>query len=239
MSFKDFFSEKSSEYKKYRPDYPKALFKFLASLPGSRQLAWDCGTGSGQCAHGLSPFFTKIIATDGSKNQIQNAKQHPAIEYRVMLAESTDFPPDFFDLITVGQALHWFNVESFFTEAKRVLKRDGVLAVWSYNLLKVSDEIDPLIRDFYDNELEPYWPPERRHVEADYSTIQFPFHNQQSNLFKMRGNWSLEQLVGYISSWSAVKLHLTRNGHDAVNTFSDKLASKWGNGQHKKQLLGH
>lgn len=236
MSFKDFFSEKSSEYRKYRPDYPEELFEFLASLSGGRQLAWDCATGSGQCAHGLTPFFTKIIATDGSSNQIQNAKSHHAIEYKVMLAESTDFPSESFDLITVGQALHWLDTDAFFNEANRVLKADGILAVWSYNLLEVSAETDQVIRDFYENELASYWPPERKHVEANYSTIHFPFSNQQTHLFKMEKSWSLQQLLGYISSWSAVKMCLAGNGHNAVNAFSDRLAATWGNKEQKQTI---
>lgn len=236
MSFKDFFSGKSSEYRKYRPDYPEELFEFLASLSGGRQLAWDCATGSGQCAHGLTPFFTKIIATDGSSNQIQNAKSHHGIEYKVMLAEHTDFPSESIDLITVGQALHWFDTDAFFNEANRVLKADGILAVWSYNLLEVSANIDWVIRDFYDNELTPYWPPERKHVEANYSTIHFPFHNQQTHLFEMKKQWSLLQLLGYIFSWSAVKIYLAENGHNTISSFSDRLVSTWGNEAQKQTI---
>lgn len=237
MAFKDFFSEKSSEYKKYRPDYPEELFELLASLSGDRQLAWDCATGSGQCAQGLTTYFTHIIATDGSANQIANAEPHHAIEYRVLPAEHTDFPSESFDLITVGQALHWFDTEPFFKEANRVLKKDGILAVWTYNLLEISAEIDQVIRDFYTNELALYWPPERIHVEDNYSNIHFPYRNQETYLFEMEKSWSLQQLLGYICSWSAVKINVARNGDSAIRTFSDKLASVWGNKACKRRIV--
>lgn len=236
MAFKDFFSEKSSAYKKYRPDYPEELFTFLASLAGGREIAWDCATGSGQCAHGLTPFFEKIIATDGSANQIGNVTPHPAIEYRVMLAERTAFAPESFDLITVGQALHWFDTVAFFNEAKRVLKSSGVLAVWTYNLLEISGELDQVINDFYSKDLASYWPVERKHVEARYSTIDFPFQHTQPRLFRMEKHWSFQQLLGYILSWSAVKRYLCQHGERGIDLFSEKLAVAWGDREQKQTI---
>ena len=53
--FQDLFSRHSSSYSQFRPTYPKALYDFLAGLTPAHELAWDAGTGNGQCAVALGP----------------------------------------------------------------------------------------------------------------------------------------------------------------------------------------
>jgi len=134
-NFKDHFSEGSTEYSVYRPGYPKELFSYLSSISQSNERAWDCATGNGQSALAVSKHFDEVIATDASKNQIDNAVEEMGIIYRVEKAEKTSIDNESVDLITVAQALHWFNIEEFSNEALRVLKAKGVLAVWAYGLV--------------------------------------------------------------------------------------------------------
>ena len=160
IQFKDHFSAQAGAYVKYRPGYPNELFKHLASLAPARELAWDCATGTGQAALGLVNHFDKVIATDASAKQISNAIPHEKIDYRVAPAEHAPIADNAVDLVVVAQALHWFETASFFAETKRVLKDRGIIAVWSYNLLRASPEVDAIIDDFYENTLGEYWPPE-------------------------------------------------------------------------------
>jgi ubiquinone/menaquinone biosynthesis C-methylase UbiE len=149
VKFKDHFSGQAADYAKYRPDYPRELFAYLASLTPTRQWAWDCGTGNGQAAVGLAAFFDRVVATDASEKQILNAERNARIDYRVAPAGRSDLDSSSIDLVTVAQALHWFDLDAFYIEAKRVLKPRGALAAWCYNLLEIAPEIDAIVNRFY------------------------------------------------------------------------------------------
>ena len=127
MSFKDHFSKQAASYAKFRPRYPQKLFEYLGRIAPSRQLAWDCGTGNGQAAVGLASLFDRVMATDASEKQISNAQAHQRVNYRVAPSDESGIQSGTVDLITVTQALHWFDQNRFYTEARRVLKSDGVL----------------------------------------------------------------------------------------------------------------
>ncbi len=173
--FKDHFSDQSGDYLRYRPSYPDALFAYLAEISPTRHLAWDCATGSGQAAQGLSAHFEKVIATDASAAQIDSAIPTANVHYRVASAESSGLPDHSVDLVTVAQALHWLDLERFYDEVRRVLKPGGLLAVWSYNLLRTDSAIDAQVDAFYSRTVGPYWPPERRWIENGYRDLPFPF----------------------------------------------------------------
>lgn len=228
MSFKDHFSGHASDYARYRPQYPAAMFARLASFAPARELAWDCATGNGQAAVALAPHFARVIATDASAQQIENAQPNERVEYRVAPAESSGLEADTVDLISVAQALHWFDIRAFFAEAQRVMKTDGVLAVSAYNLLTVSPDIDALVNRFYFDTTGPFWPPERDIVEAGYRTIQFPFPELELPQFHMQTEWKLEQLLGYLRTWSATKKFIEKNGYDPVDSLGEELLPLWG-----------
>src|SRR5436190_20945613 len=117
---KDRFSGQAGSYAMFRPTYPAELYEFILRRVKGRQQVWDCATGNGQVARDLAPHFKEVHATDSSVNQIKNAVAQPNIFYSVAPAESTSFPDSSFDLITVGQALHWFNISKFYEEVNRV-----------------------------------------------------------------------------------------------------------------------
>lgn len=184
--FCDHFSGVSAGYAEFRPTYPDTLFRWLASVSPSRRVAWDCATGSGQAAPGLAAWFDRVMATDASSSQIGAATPHPRVEYRVASAESSGIRTRTVDLVTVAQALHWFNRERFFSKAGRVLVQDGVLAVWSYGRISLGDDhADEVVQDFYHGAAAPYWPPERSLVDSGYSSIRLPFEDLDVPDFEM------------------------------------------------------
>jgi len=235
--FKDHFSDQAEEYRTFRPSYPESLFKYLASIAPARDLAWDCATGTGQAALGLAGYFDNVIATDASEKQIANAVPHRKIDYRVAPAERTHIAEGSVDLITVAQALHWFELNAFFTESRRVLKENGIIAVWSYNLLKISTGIDAVIERFYHDVVGKCWPPERRLVEGGYKNIPFPFREIRSPRFNMIGDWPLDHLVGYLGTWSAVQKYKDANGDDPIKLIVDELKDAWGEPENKQKIL--
>jgi ubiquinone/menaquinone biosynthesis C-methylase UbiE len=236
FDFKDHFSNNSAQYGQYRPMYPKELFKYLALISPSNAKAWDCACGTGQSALGLSKYFTQVIATDASQNQIRKAVKKSTITYQISSAENSYIPNEEIDLVTVAQALHWFNIDSFFIEAHRVLKRNGILAVWTYNLLDINETLNLIIDELYSKILSQYWPIEREMVENGYCKINFPFSTVSTPIFRMQAKWNLVQLIGYLETWSAIKKYREENNHDAITKVFSKIKSFWGNPEEQKVI---
>ncbi len=212
------------------------MFRHLASLAPAHELAWDCATGNGQAAVALAPHFARVIATDASAQQIANTEPDERVEYRAAPAEASGLGSHSIDLISVAQALHWFDVPAFFAEADRVLKPGGVLAVSAYNLLTVAPEIDALVNRFYFETTGPFWPPEREIVEASYRTIDFPFPELELPPFQMQTQWEVDQLLGYLRTWSATKTCIAANGYDPVESFGEELRRLWDNGEATREV---
>jgi len=229
QTFHDHFSNVANRYADFRPHYPAALFDYLATLAPRSSLVWDCATGNGQASVDLAERFDRVVATDASREQIASAKPHPKIEYRVAPADYSGLPDESVGLITVAQALHWFDLERFYAEAKRVLQPGGVLAVWAYGINEVEgDAVNRLVQDFYSNIVGPYWPPERKLVEEGYRTIPFPFAEIAPPSFRMETRWTLEQLLGYFSTWSATNRFIKATGRNPLEPLSDVLVRSWG-----------
>jgi SAM-dependent methyltransferase len=225
--FKDLFSTQSTDYARFRPNYPDSLFRYLASLVEEKSLAWDCGTGNGQAAIKLANYFDQVIATDPSEKQLQNATQHLKIKYLVATAENPGIADNSVNLVTVAQALHWFKREDFYRQVKRVAKEGGILAVWCYGLARISPGIDRLIYELYESILGPYWEKERTLVDKRYQDIEFPFNELTPPEIEMTADWTLEHLLGYISTWSAVKAYIKQNNKNPLEALSLKLQNEW------------
>ena len=202
------------------------MFEYLGSVAPDRQLAWDCGTGNGQAAVGLASVFDRVIATDASEKQIANAQSHEIIEYRVAPAENSDIGSETIDLIMVAQALHWFDLERFYAEARRVLKPDGVLAASAYNLLHIEPAIDEVVNRYYGEVVGSFWPPERRLIEQ-FADLPFPFQEIDTPKFEMTALWDLDHLVGYLRTWSSTQRFIAAKGSDPLKEISDELGSAW------------
>lgn len=226
---KDNFSTQSSSYARYRPAYPQELYKFLKEKLTITETAWDCGTGNGQVAGELANFFQKVEATDISKQQLENAVKKPNIQYSVKRAEETNFPDNSFDLITVAQAVHWFNFKTFYNEVERVLKPNGIIAIIGYSLFKSNLETDKLIHKFYKDIIGPFWDEERRYLDEKYQTIPFPFQEIETPAFQQEYQWSFDHLIGYLETWSAVKHYEKEKGENPVNLIKNELKIAFGN----------
>ena len=226
-AFPDHFSSVAREYAASRPGYPDELFAWLASLAPGLGIAWDAGTGSGQAAIGLAGRFDHVIATDASAEQIAAAEPHARVEYRVAPAERSGLAAGSVDLAAAAQALHWFDIPAFHAEAARVLRPDGILAVWTYALPVFRDSaLDAELASFHD-QVRRWWPPERQLVDTGYRTIRFPFPDLIAPAFAMTADWDLEHFLAYLRTWSAVSRCRTSTGVDAVAAASG-LCAAWG-----------
>lgn len=229
MSFSNHFGSVSQAYAASRPCYPPQLFDWLAEQCPTHRLAWDCGTGSGQAALDLAQRFDQVMASDASAEQIAQAPRRDNIDYRVAPAEASGLPAASAELVTVAQALHWFDPDAFYAEVRRVLVPGGLIAAWSYGIVEVQGTTpNRLVQDFYHRIVGPYWPAERRHVETGYRELPFPFAPVAAPPFSMELDWSLDQLLDYLRSWSATARYRQAKGEDPVAALDRQLRPHWG-----------
>ncbi len=222
----DHFSALASRYAKYRPSYPRSLFQFLANTACPRTLAWDCACGNGQATNLLARHFEKVLATDVSAAQISRALPRANIEYRVESAEQSSIAAHSVNLITVAQAAHWLDIGRFNREVERVLASNGVVAWWTYGRLRINhDQLNAVVQNYYDDVIASFWPPQRHHVETQYAELSFPWQRIATPTFAMRESWSLAQLLGYLSSWSASARYAQHTGRDPVDEIAPALAA--------------
>ena len=233
----DHFSQVAGDYASFRPHYPPELFRWLASIAPGHDLAWDAGTGNGQAAVALAPYFSRVLATDFSAGQIENAIAHPKVEYRVATAEERVANDDSVDLVTVAQALHWFDIPAFFSQVRRVLVPAGAMVAWTYGVLHADQaDADQILNDFYYREVGPWWPANRRLVEEGYRSIAFPFSPIAAPAFDLTVSWSLPELTGYIGTWSSVSRYRRDRGDDPIPGLTRRLAEPWGNPLERRQI---
>ncbi len=232
--FKDHFSDASDAYRRYRPTYPKALFAWLADQAPGREHAWDCGTGSGQAALALAAHFRRVTATDASAQQIAQAPAGTDIDFRVAPAEHSGLEAESVDLVTVAQALHWFDIPAFFGEARRVLRPGGVIAAWTYQLVRVEPAVDAILTEFVEGTVGDYWPPERHLVNGGYAAIDFPFERIEPPAFDMAADWDLPTLAGYLRTLSSTKRFTAARGFDPVAALEARLAPFWTPGETRR-----
>ena len=225
---KDIFSTPSDLYAKFRPVYPDALYDFIFSLKPHYANAWDCGTGNGQVAAKLAERCHLVYASDISQKQLDNAIKKENIHYLLARAEETNLPESSIDLVTVGQAIHWFDFDAFYREVYRIAKPEAVIAVWCYNLPQLTPEIDAILFNFYNNTLDGSWDVERNYIDANYTTIPFPFNEiEEKPALSITTRWTLDQLIGYLNSWSAVQHYIEKNGHSPIPEVGRQFKEVW------------
>lgn len=232
---KDNFSKQADGYATFRPSYPREAFDFILSFVPDKNSAWDCGTGNGQLAAQLAEHFDKVYATDISEKQISKAPKKNNITYEVSSAEENKFTENQFDLITIAQAIHWFDFDRFYARVNSTLKNGGIIAAIGYNLPESNDDTNQLIRHLYADILGDYWDPERRYIDNEYKNIPFPFEEiPVSQKFAQKVMWTVEDLTGYLNTWSAVQHYLKANTENPVDAVFEDFKKAWGNEKKKE-----
>lgn len=229
MEYIKHFNQQTVNYLRFRPDYPDILYNFLTSLPKDKHCAWDCGTGNGQAALDLSKHFIQVIATDVNQAPLESAPKRQNIHYLCCSAEKAPIADQSIDLITIAQALHWFNFDLFYSEAKRVMKQSAWIAAWCYSLGQFNSNLDKPINKLYRKILgDRYWPAERHYIDDGYRTIPFPFLPIEAPTFFIEKEINFHELIGYLNTWSAVKEYELQNKRNPINLVAEELASFWG-----------
>ncbi|MEM6522963.1 MAG: class I SAM-dependent methyltransferase [Bacteroidota bacterium] len=224
---KDNFSKQAEGYSKFRPSYPQELYEYLIRRCSALDLAWDCGTGNGQVASVLAHRFGQVIATDISQAQLNLARKAENILYQLTAAEESGITSNSVNLITVAQAIHWFDFDAFYKEVVRVAEKDCLLAYWAYDLPRINTKIDRSVVHFHDKVIGPYWDLERGYWRKKYKNIQYPLRSFEKKTFTFRESWEFKNLQGYLNSWSGVQHYIDKNGQNPVFEALKPLQESW------------
>lgn len=227
-AIKDNFSVNAVDYATYRPTLPIEFYEFLYSKVNEFDTAWDCGAGNGQAALILAEKFKKVFGTDISEKQLTQAPKKENIHYLLERAEATTLSDNCVDLVTVAQAVHWFDFDAFNKEVLRVGKPNGIIALVTYYLLRINNDIDKLIDKLYWEITREYWDKERQYVDDKYMTIPFPYKEIKSPELSIMLEWNIEQVIGYLRTWSGVQHYIKQKSEDPILRIEPELRAAWG-----------
>jgi len=228
------FGNRAAAYASFRPQYPEALFDWLAATSPGHQRALDIACGNGQASRPLLGRFDQVLACDASPEQLRAAPDLAGVHCFAADASAQPLADGCLDLILVAQALHWFATPQFFAEVRRLLRRDGLFCAWCYGLLRIDEVLDAALDDFYRNTLGGYWPAGRASVDAGYRDIQPPFARIEVPGFAIELEWDLAQLVGYLGTWSAVQKLEQASGRDPLAELLPGLRQAWGDADSRR-----
>ncbi|KAL1195905.1 hypothetical protein V5N11_027763 [Cardamine amara subsp. amara] len=244
-------SEKEAKaYLDARPRYPMDWYKKIASRTQDHKFAWDVGTGNGQAAIGLVEHYENVVATDINEAQLKRAIKHSRISYHntpIIMSEDEMVAlvggENSVDLIVAAQALHFFNLTTFYNVAKRVLRKEGgLIAVWVYNDIIISPEIDPIMKRLVDSTL-PFRTPIMNLAFDGYKTLPFPFESigmgsegkpiTQDIPHKL----SLKGFIGFLKSWQPA-MKAKEKGVELINEdLITKFEKAWGDESQVKDIF--
>lgn len=227
MENRDTFGLDASGYRQFRPRYPEALFRYLATLAPDREWALDCGTGNGQAAVDLAAFFEHVAATDCSDAQLADAIHHPRVSYSVAPAEHLPFDASKFSLVTAAQAAHWFDLPAFYAELDRITKPGCIVAIWGYSYCRVAPDVDRIVRSELLVPIESFWAAGNKVISEEYRSIEFPFEELEWPGFTAGNPWTRFEYMQYLRTWSAVKKYAERHGADPVDALDRALDPIW------------
>lgn len=233
---RNWFDQGGQSYARFRPEYPQSLSAYLAAEAPGRKLAVDVGCGTGQLTVQLAAHFKRVVGTDPSSDQIANAVAHDHVRYLNAPAENIPLPDGSADLITAAQAAHWFDLPAFYGEAKRVGRKGSIVALISYGVMRLDGALQRRFDRFYRDEIGPYWPPERRLVDSGYRDLDFPFEELEPPRMSIDRSWRLAELLGYISTWSAVRRIREAGRDDVLSAFVRDFSDLWGDAEQERPV---
>src|SRR5690606_31956222 len=136
------------------------------------------------------------------------------------------------DLAVAAQAAHWFDWPRYLAEVERVTRPGALVALVAYAFMHVdgSPESDELVTAYYRDDVGPYWPQGREHIESGYGDLVWPWPEVPAAPIAMTASWTRDELLGYIATWSATVRHVNERGPAAYERLGAKLAAIWPDG---------
>nr|XP_018676477.1 PREDICTED: putative methyltransferase DDB_G0268948 isoform X2 [Musa acuminata subsp. malaccensis] len=189
----------------------------------------------------LARLYKRVVATDTSQEQLSFAPRLPNIDYRHTppTLSPTDLhqhvaPPSTVDLVCVAQALHWFDLPTFYDGVNSVLaKPGGVLAVWCYTEPRVDPAVDTVFWRLY-TESGRFWAAARQMVDDEYRSMLFPYDpvdgEESTGPFEFAAERAMDMgtYLTYIRSWSAYQTAKERGVELLTDEMVSDLEKAWG-----------
>lgn len=227
------FGAVASAYARHRLTYPPAFFDALAARLPPGAPVWDCACGTGQASVDLARRGLRVIATDASPSQLAEARLHPGVRYRQAPAEASGLEPGSVAAVLVAAAVHWFDVEAFNAEVRRVTRPGGLVAWIGYLPLSLAPAEAPhgavleALERFRTVRLAPWWAPACSWVESGYRGLPFPVEEEPfpRDLWIER-HWNLAALLAHLGTTSAVQ-RCRKAGDDPLPALAAELAGLW------------
>ena len=228
----NFFRGQAAVYRSARPEYPAELYAWLAAQAPARGLVWEAGAGSGQASVGLAEVFERVVATDVAAEQIERARTHPRVRYAVGPEADSGLGSGAAHAVVAATAAHWFDLDAFWAEARRVLAPGGLVAVWAYGGHRVEGACDGAIKEVtsrYASEvIGGFWSTKLDHIQSRYATIPFPFDPLSPPEFRARKRVDLAGYMAYLGSWSASQRYREAHGAEPLDRVRADLEAAWG-----------
>ena len=168
-----------------------------------------------------------MIASDPSQAQLDAAERHPKVDYRCAKAEQSGITDASVDLAVAAQAAHWFDWPRYVAEVGRVTRAGGLAALVSYGIMHLDAEAGEILARYYRDDAGPFWPPERVHVENGYAHLKWPWPAVEAPPIDMTAQWTRDELIGYVATWSATVKMVETAGPAAFDRLRDRLEQAW------------
>ncbi len=205
------FEGLSSDYDRYRPSYSTASIDWLGRSGGKVRCLADIASGTGILTRQLCAAFRQalVIGIEPGSDMLVKASAagNSGVHWLAGCAEALPLADASVDLVTAGQALHWFDRIRFYAECARVLRSGGRLAILYNNRIR-----DSVIAETFESALEAVSPGYRRGYRDLDARCEFEAFPGTRDVKYRRFTWSWDRTIGdflgYVRSTSHFKAAL-------------------------------
>ncbi|KAM3142923.1 hypothetical protein pb186bvf_004986 [Paramecium bursaria] len=232
------------------PTYPDEAIEKIPFAKNENYI--DIAAGTGQVFFKLQQKFTgERVATDLSKKQYEVLAQKidklndPNLKH--ILCDAYDLDKHLnkkYDLITIGQALHWFDIDKLFPYLnEKLLSDDGTIAILSYYALETYLDTEELGVDvnlrnslsYYENQyyatVEGYFECDRNNLKSGYQQYDFKkyFNTVEVHKFEIETKQSLDSILKYFRTFSAYNTYIEKHPEkeDPVNVYERTILEEY------------
>ena len=120
---------------------------------------------------------------------------------------------------------------------RRLLTPGVVIALRLYDHCRINIELDVLSREYSEKTVVEYWPIENRKAWNFEESVDFPFERIKTPEFLLKVNWSLDEYLKYLYTWSSTQNYISKTGKDPIKVIYNRFRKLWKNENEKKEII--